>query len=119
MITRALAVSSCFFTFSMSALGAQGSTASSQIVKLGSEIRFQQGTDTTWTTGRVVMVGNCLAVAPSLPPNAPASDAGFMVTMFSAAGRVEVRVGSGTRVEWRAVPDAELSALRSCSLESR
>ena len=119
MITRVFAVSSCFLAVSTASLAAQASAASTPLLQAGSEVRYQQSPDTAWTRGRVVAVGNCLGVAPGLPPNAPAADAGFMVVMFSAVGSVEVLVGTGSHEAWRAVPEVELSALRTCTLESR
>jgi hypothetical protein len=88
------------------------------MLKMGSEVRYQQSTDTAWTSGRIIMVGNCLGVAPALPPNAPDSDAGFMVVLLSAVAKVEVLVGSGSNRDWKLVPEAELSALRTCTIES-
>jgi hypothetical protein len=117
--TSAFVVSSCFLALTTSTLAAQEAATRAPRLQAGSEVRYQQGTDTVWTSGRVVLVGNCLGVAPSLPPNAPASDAGFMVVMLSAVGKVELRVGTGSAAAWRAVPDAELTALRSCTIESR
>jgi hypothetical protein len=41
-----------------------------------------------------------------------------MVVLLSAVAKVEVLVGSGSNRDWKLVPEAELSALRTCTIES-
>jgi hypothetical protein len=92
---------------SFSILDAQAPVEGPKIT-MSREVRFREHADTAWRSGRIVMVGNCLSLAPL----DSFSGEGFLALDFSTVERVEVR--DSTASAWKAISTEELESLRSC-----
>lgn len=89
------------------------SSVSSPLLRVGAPVRYRPSGDTTWVVGRVVMVGNCLALAANAELNAAGAQGGFSGIFFSSVGAVEVRRDTS----WVPPSETELTAVRACKIE--
>ena len=78
-------------------------------------VRYRVEQDTTWRTSRVAYVGNCVTVV-DVQDSIMIAAGGFKTLSLQSVTQLQAEMRDSTGWRWVAVPESQLTALRSCKV---